>query len=157
MENWKSFLRKWNMGSLKLKTSFLEMDLSFNDADRDAAWELYIELVTRITTQSLNEKDGDEKTALSSVYSVFPITREIIKKYKRDCIQFSKIAVIVLNQIIRPFTAKWHKISIDGFNEENSIEFRRELKELQVKLLNYTKLLGDLAGIEPCDDLTELM
>lgn len=157
MAKWKDFLKKWNMDSLKFKTNFLEMDLSFKDADRDAAWELYIELVTRITTQNLNENDGDEKTALSSIYSIFPLTREVIKKYKRDCLQFSKIAIIVLNQVIRPFTAKWHKISIEeGFNKDNSIEFRKELKGLQGKLLDYTKLLGDLAGVESCDDLTEL-
>ena len=50
------------------------MDLSFNDADRDAAWELYIELVTRITTQSLDEDDGDEKSALDSIYKIFSLT-----------------------------------------------------------------------------------
>lgn len=156
MAKWKDLINKWNMESLKLKTNFLEMDFTFKDADKDAAWELYIELVTRITTQSLDDNDGDEETALNSIYNIFSLTREIIKKYKRDCIQFSKIAVIVLNQIIRPFTSKWHKISIQGFNEENSKEFRIELKELQVKLLNYTKMLGDLAGVEPFDDLTEL-
>lgn len=156
MTKWKDFLSKWNMESLTLKTNFLEMDLTFKDADKDAAWELYIELVTRITTQSLDDNEGDEATALNSIYNIFSLTREIIKKYKRDCIQFSKIAVIVINQIIRPFTSKWHKISIQGFNEENSKEFRIELKELQVKLLNYTKMLGDLAGVESCDDLTEL-
>ena len=71
-----------------------------------AAWELYIELLTRITTQPLPQSYGDEKTALDSVFSIFGLTRSIIKENGTNCIEFTKIAIIVLNQIIRPFTAK---------------------------------------------------
>ena len=154
---WKKWLENWDMTSLKIKTSFLEMDWQPREADKDAAWELYIELLTRITTQNLEDTYGDEKTALTSVFEIFELTREIIKKYKRDCIEFSKIAIVILNQKIRPFTAKWHSISItEGFNDTNSKEFRTDLKELQVILIVYTQMLGDMAGIEEVDDLTKL-
>ena len=154
---WKKWLENWDMTSLKIKTSFLEMNWEPKEADRDAAWELYIELLTRITTQNLEDIHGDEKTALTSVYKIFELTREIIKKYKRDCIEFSKIAIVILNQKVRPFTAKWHHISTtDGFNDNNSEEFRSDLKYLQAVLLIYTQMLGDMAGIEEKDALTEL-
>lgn len=152
---WSDWLENWNMTSLKIKTPFLEMDWNPSEPDKDAAWELYIELLTRIATQKLPDKDGDEKTALESVHSLFGITRTIIKSYGRKCIEFTKIAIIVLNQIIRPFTAKWHKISIKGNFKDVKVrkEFRKELAELQKKLIIYTKMLSDMAGVE---DLTEL-
>ncbi|PZV25283.1 MAG: hypothetical protein DCF12_15720 [Snowella sp.] len=152
---WKQWLENWDMTSLKIKTPFLEMEWSPSDADRSAAWELYIELLTRITTQFLDETHGTEKAALDSIYSIFPITRNVINKNGRECIAFTKIAIVVLNQIIRPFTAKWHRIaSDDGFNQsEKCQEFRSELKHLQMKLRKYTQMLADMAGVE---DLTEL-
>lgn len=154
--NWKSWISKWHMSSLKINTKFLEMEWQPQDADRNAAWELYIELLTRVTTQELPDGDGDELAALSSIYKIFDLTREIIKKNKRDCIEFTKIAIIVLNQLIRPFTAKWHKKSLIELNQEDKILFRKELKELQAKLRLYTQMLGEMAGVEEINDLTML-
>ena len=153
--NWKAWLNKWQMESLKISIPYLEMEWKPNNADKNAAWELYIELLTRIATQPLPIKDGDEKTALDSIYSLFSLTRSIIKSHKRSCIEFTKIAVVILNQIIRPFTAKWHKISIgrDFKDTESCKNFRKELFELQKQLRIYTKMLADMAGVE---DLTEL-
>ena len=144
------------MSSLKINAKFLEMEWTPKDADRDAAWELYIELLTRITTQELLDDDGDEQSALNSIYKIFELTREIIKKNKRDCMEFSKIAIVMLNQIIRPFTAKWHKKFLNGLNDKDKSTFRVELKELQKKLRIYTQMLGEMAGVEAINDLTML-
>ncbi len=153
--DWKTWLKKWKMDSLKISLPYLQMEWKPNNADKNASWDLYIELLTRITTQPLPVKHGDEKTALDSIYSLFSLTRSIIKSHKRDCIEFTKIAIIILNQIIRPFTAKWHKISIEkGFKDTNNCKkFRKELLQLQKQLCIYTKMLADMAGVE---DLTEL-
>ncbi len=152
---WSRWLERWDMTSLKLKSPFLEMEWSPKQPDRDAAWELYVELLTRITTQPLRENDGDELTALNSVYSLFAITRSTIKSHGKECIEFTKLAVVVLNQIIRPFTAKWHKVSVDGgFDLEDTCQvFRKELRQLQEILRIYTRMLADMAEVE---DLTEL-
>lgn len=152
---WRKWLENWDMTNLKLKTPFLEMEWNPAEPDRDAAWELYIELLTRITTQRLSNQDGDEKTALDSVYSIFAVTRTIIKSHGRDCIEFTKLAIVVLNQVIRPFTAKWHKVSIEtGFKDKEVCgKFREDLMCLQELLRTYTKMLADMAGVE---DLTEL-
>ena len=151
---WNKWLEKWDMTSLKINTPFLDMEWKPKDEDKAAAWDLYIELLTRITTQSLNESYGDEKTALASIHQIFPLTREIIKNNGRHCIEFTKIAVIILNQVIRPFTEKWHRLSIQGAfsNLEKCQIFRKELMELQDVLSVYTKMLADMAGVE---DLTE--
>ena len=152
---WDKWLENWDMSSLKINAGFLQMEWSPSEPDKKAAWELYIELLTRITTQELDSKHGDESTALESIFSLFPTTREIIKKNGKGCVEFTKIAVVVLNQKVRPFTAKWHKISIrNGFeNPDTCIEFRGELFELQKSLLIYTQMLAQMAGVE---DLTGL-
>lgn len=152
---WKEWLENWSMSSLKIKTPFLETEWQPKDADKDAAWELYVELLTRIATQPLPDEYGDEKTALDSIYKIFGLTRDVIKKHGRLCNEFTKIAIVILNQKIRPFTAKWHKELVDGSfdNDTKKSEFRAELKELQGVLKIYTKMLADMSGVE---DLTEL-
>ena len=155
VKNWREWLAKWKMTSLEISFPYLQMEWKPQDSDRDAAWELYIELLTRITTQPLPIEHGDEQTALDSIYSIFGLTRGIIKSHQRNCIEFTKIAIVVLNQIIRPFTAKWHKISLkEGFkNAKSCKKFHKELFQLQKQLRIYTKMLADMAGVE---DLTEL-
>lgn len=152
---WSKWLENWDMTSLKIKTPFLEMDWNPQDEDKAAAWELYIELLTRITSQPLDDAHGDEKTALASVSSIFESTRDVMKNNGRHCVEFTKIAIIVLNQIVRPFTAKWHGLSLNGAfeNPDQCKEFRSELVKLQSILKIYTKMLADMAGVE---DLTEL-
>lgn len=153
----KELINKFQLTKLKIKTPFAEAEIDFSNKDSEAAWELYVELITRIATQRLLPETGDEKTALESIHKLFEITREILKNKGRKCINFTKIAVIVLNQIIRPFTAKWHKISIDdGFkNTVKCEEFRNELTALQTDLRSYTRLLATLAQVEDITDLEE--
>lgn len=144
---------KWNLTGLKVKTPIMDLEWNPSDPDKDAAWDLYIELLTRITTQPLPDEDGIEQTALTSIYDLFGITRQTLKQHGRSCIEFSRIAVIVLNQIVRPFTSRWHRRSEnDAFKSpEKRIEFRSELQALQIQLRNYTGLLAELANVE---DLT---
>ena len=152
---WSKWLENWDMTSLKIKAPFPEMEWNPSEPDKVAAWELYIELLTRITTQELDVHGGDEKTALESIYSLFPTTRSIIKENGRDCVEFTKIAVVVLNQMVRPFTARWHRASLGGAFEDPAVraEFRTALQELQAVLRRYTAMLSEMAGVE---DLTEL-
>ena len=152
---WKKWLENWDMTSLKITSPFLEMEWKPQDEDKAAAWDLYVELLTRITTQPLAAEHGDEKTALDSVYALFGLTRNIIKSNGRHCIEFTKLAIVVLNQVIRPFTAKWHKQSLAGAfsNPDDCRQFRAELAALQTKLHIYTRMLADMAGVE---DLTNL-
>ena len=112
-------------------------------------------MLTRIVTQPLPAEAGDEITALDSVFSLFPTTREILRRHGQGAVQFSKVAIPVLNQVVRPFTAKWHKESLAGaFNQETKRqEFRADLQALQQELRNYNRILAEIAGVE---DLTDL-
>ena len=152
---WEHWLDQWGMTGLRINLHFLQLDWAPSDKDKDAAWELYIELLTRITTQPLAAEHGDEATALESVYSLFPLTRATLKNTGRGCEEFAKIAVVVLNQVVRPFTAKWHRLSLAGVFEDpaQSRQFREELEVLQAQLRRYTQMMADMAGVE---DLTSL-
>ena len=148
------FLEKWGLSSLKLNIGFLNAEFKPDNNDRAAAWDLYIELLTRVTTQDLPVEHGDEKTALDSVFAMFSLTREILRRHGPSN-EFAKLAIPVLNQVIRPFTAKWHKLSLaSAFQDPAKCEeFRAELSLLQLRLRHYTQALSEMAGVE---DLTTL-
>ena len=153
--NLKNLFRNFRLEKVKLNFQAVELEVSFQEADKNAAWDLYVEMLTRIVTQPLPAEAGDEKTTLESVYSLFPTTRAILRNHGRASIQFSKVAVPVLNQVVRPFTAKWHKESLAGAfgSEIKQREFRRELEALQIDLRYYNRMLAEIAGVE---DLTDL-
>lgn len=150
-----SLFKNFHLENVRLNLSAVQLEVSFKDADKDAAWDLYVEMLTRIVTQPLPLESGDEKASLESVYSLVPTTRDILRHHGRSAIQFSKVAVPVLNQIIRPFTAKWHKESLAGaFDDESKRTlFREELDGLQAELRNYSRMLAEIASVE---DLTDL-
>ena len=151
----KELFEKFGFVGLKVKTPILELDWRPTDPDKNAAWDLYVELLTRTATQKTNDNHGTELSALESIYEIFPLTRSTLKTYGRMAENFTKIAVIILNQVIRPFTSKWHRLSKMGTfkNQTKCKLFRRELSHLQDKLKSYAKLLSELAEVE---DMTEL-
>ena len=124
--------------------------------DRKAAWELYVEMETRIITQPLRPEHGDEQTALDSVYSLFQTTRDILHAQGPGCVVFAKIAIEILNQKVRCFTAKWHRKSGEGAFSDSAAcaEFRQDLEKLQEVLRAYTRTLAVLAGVEDTDSLS---
>lgn len=155
MVNLSDYFSQFNLERVSFDAKFIQADFSFQQSDRDAAWELYVELLTRVSTQHIAPPDGDEVTALRSIYSLFPITRQILRARGKSCINFSKVAIPVLNQVVRPFTAKWHGREVRGAfdSPEEREEFRRDLSSLQSELRNYNRMLANIAGVE---DLTSL-
>lgn len=150
----KEIFEKSGFTGLKIKASFLEMEWKPNHADENAAWELYIELLTRVTTQALDKHEGTEEAALESVHSIFKTTRDILKHHGRACVAFSKVAIIILNQIIRPFTSKWHQLFKEKeISDDLRMEFRDDLENLQIKLISYTHMLAKIASVEDITDI----
>tara|TARA_R110001606_G_scaffold304674_1_gene451962 strand:+ start:109 stop:597 length:489 start_codon:yes stop_codon:yes gene_type:complete len=146
---WNDWFEKWGMTKLLIKPPFMEMEIVPKKADRDAAYDMYIELVSRITTQFLPIESGSDKTAADSIYAIFPATRDITKKHGRDAVEFAKLAITILNQIIRPFTTKWHAALLtDNLSEVEHARFRAELDSLRAALRVYIKMLADMAEID---------
>ena len=128
------------------------------DSNQKAAWHLYVEMETRIITQPLSPNHGDERKALDSVFSLFQTTREILHAQGPDCVEFAKIAIEILNQKVRPFTAKWHPKSIAGAFRDPAAcaEFRADLESLQKILHAYTCTLAVIAGVEDITSLSDI-
>ena len=150
-------LAKFGLEKIRLNAGVVQADIVFDAADMDAAWDMYVEMLTRITTQPLPEEAGDEKAALESVYKLFPITRGILRRHGLHTVQFSKVAIPVLNQVVRPFTVKWHRKSRHGeFGDEAARrEFRGDLRALLVDMRNYNRMLAEIADVEDLTDLEE--
>lgn len=119
-----------------------------SESDRRAAWLLYTELRTRITTQPLHYLDGDELSALESLYQLFGIVRGLVKDEALvGATHFSELTIYFVNKVLRPFTAKWHSHSLNGqlLNHDIKTEFRAELIALQREVRKFSVLIGALA------------
>ena len=148
-----------------------------DEAEVEAAWEMYIELATRISTQQLKEGEGILREALTSLHELFSITREILRRHGPTVARkkgegehsFAELAVYVLNYGIRPILAKWHPLLIHheaSRSADRSVaeheaswqragELRGALEELRSNLLDYANLLAEVAGVEPLIALDE--
>lgn len=156
--NLATLFKRFNLEKVRFGPKWANAEFSPKDDDRIAAWELYVEMLTRIATQRLPSESGDEETALESIYSLFPTTREILRQHGRDALCFTRVAIPVLNQVVRPFTAKWHKELLSGsfINEDKRAEFREELESLQMDLRNYNRMLAEIAEVEDLTDLEDM-
>lgn len=140
-----------------------------DENEANAAWELYIELITRISVVELKPDEGFLREALSSLYSLFAITREILKKYGasvakpkgESLISFGYLSIAILNTVLRPVLAKWHPLLLDYENEkkenisiveherkwENHQELRQVLNNTRSILIEYANLLAQVADV----------
>ena len=86
--------------------------------ERKAAWEMYVEIATRIPVAYVKPEIGLLRLGLSSLYELFGVTREILRKYgpslarPRDegQLSFGYLSIKVLDLILRPFMMKWHPL-----------------------------------------------
>ncbi|KAE8176525.1 hypothetical protein [Photobacterium carnosum] len=102
-------------------------------SDREAAWEMYVEIDTRIITQPLS--DGIDLDALKSFHSIFDLHRNISRKHGLRCKRYYELITSILNNDIRPFTSKWHtQLTIEKKTNQENILFREELKLIQEKM-----------------------
>jgi hypothetical protein len=140
-----------------------------DENEQSAAWELYVELITRISVTELKSDEGLLRESLSSMYAIFAITRDILKKHgasiarsKGDSyISFGYLAVAVLNTVLRPVLSKWHPVLLDYeqkksqnvsiVEHERSWEKNKELREILNKtrftLIQYADLLAQVADV----------
>lgn len=151
------WFENWGITGLKINAGFLELEWKPLPDEAQAAWELYIELITRIAVRPLPDQAGDEAAALASIHALFAVVRDLLKSKGRKALVFSQIAVIMLNQKIRPFTEAWHPVLLaDNISKsEDKKRFRAELKALQKTLQQYAAMLARVADIEDFQDLEQ--
>ncbi|AHI01137.1 hypothetical protein GCM10010174_12590 [Kutzneria viridogrisea] len=137
----------------------------------EAAWELYIELATRITTVEQKPGAGIIREELHSVYAVFGRTREILCQYgpglaPRDRpggLTFAGLAVGMVNSTLRPLLTKWHPALAEWESTrpggvsavaherawEHAQQVRAEIAETRRELLALATVLHEAIGIQP--------
>ena len=142
-----------------------------DEREREAAWEMYVELVTRIAVVELRPGEGLVREALTSLYSLFETTRAILRKYGpvvakpkgEGDLSFGSLAVIILNGVLRPLLARWHPLlqehearrpeGVSARAHERAWEHERELREelgrVREALVDYANVLAEVAGVEP--------
>ena len=162
--NWKDLLNSCNANGVMLfDDAFIEQSNRCKwppeEEDKIAAGKLHGQLVSRITTQRLPYVDGEEAAALKSVYDLFGETRAIFKDHPKSAMT-DAIAWYVLNTHVRPFTAKWHRLSERGAFAalDGTDVFRSELTRLQPLLVRFNELLvaiRDVAALAATPETVE--
>lgn len=149
----------------------IEGSWSPDDNEQKAAWELYVEIVTRVSATEVHPKEGSLREVLSSLHSLFGITRTILRTYGPSIAQpkgngvlsLGYIAVVILNMVLRPFLSKWHPLLTDyestranGISTidheqrwDRFFEFRQDLAETQKSILEYADVLAEVARVPP--------
>ena len=139
-----------------------------DDAERRAAWELYVELITRVTVEQLGPEHGILREALSSYYSVFATTRDILRRYgtavapreRQGEMTFGVLAIMIVNGILRPVLEEWHSeltdyeaqrpagVSVRQHERawDRAAELRGVLNRTRASLEDLARLLAEVAG-----------
>jgi hypothetical protein len=151
--------RKPKLGSVSLNLPFglggVTIDVS--EAEVRAAWALYVEYSTRIAGVALEEGLGSPREALSSLYSLFATTRQVLREAGPDIAQdpeaLGPVAIRALNEGVRPFLVRWHTTLLSHEGAKTALgadereRFDSELRELREDLEIYVRALGEIAGI----------
>lgn len=135
-----------------------------DESEIRAAWELYVEMVTRIPLGSVSEYEGSARETLKSMYSLFDTSRNILKRYgpsvarpkNEQGLSFGYLAVSMLNLALRPFLSEWHS-KLSGWERENTAiptsewtdrpDFLRALDETREHLRQYARLFAQVADV----------
>lgn len=143
---WRAWLELWELQDPGIGQDRLLEFWAPTEADRAVAWDIYVELKTRITTQELKDDEGDDETALQSVYRLFPMSREFFHLHGVDCANAAALITAFLNEKVRQFTALWHGRSAAWTpGAAPDPEFRQALRELQPTLRKLAAALSHLA------------
>jgi hypothetical protein len=140
-----------------------------NDAERRAAWELYVELATRVATAPIQRNAGLHRHALDSLHALFAITRDILRRYGPEVAQpndegfasFGTLAVTVLNEALRPLLRTWQPLLQDHEDQrpaditrvawerqwERYDELTQALEQVRETITQYSTLLANVAGV----------
>lgn len=144
-----------------------EFTFVVNDDARQVAWHLFVETVTRVSTQPLADGDGLIREALTSLYGLFATTRDTLKA-SRPSIAVSgghtveQLAIAMLNRELRPFLSAWHP-RLRAYEEAHPGQpeslwpqcgtCRTELRAVQRHLAGYARSFARLADVRDAADI----
>lgn len=107
-------------GNFTLDLKFVKLGVELSEEDRQCAWELYTEIITRVAVvgqwhdaQAKNFSGEVYADSLNSIYKFFQETRAIMRKFpvgKIEEIEQDHLGVLIqriLTDVLRPFLEKW--------------------------------------------------
>jgi hypothetical protein len=129
---------------------------------KKVAWRLFVETVTRVSTQPLAPGTGSLREAMTSLYGLFQVVREILKETLPSPVQeqaptVEQLAITMLNLELRPFLSRWHpnlrqwEQANPGRDESNwpaGSACRKELAVVQARIHDYAIGYARLAGVD---------
>ncbi|MFJ1748697.1 TIR domain-containing protein [Streptomyces sp. NPDC088116] len=143
------------------------MPMTVSEAERMAAFDLQVELVSRIGVQQLPDGSGSLREALTSLNSLFPFTRDTLHRYSiglepSTAPSVQSVADHLLNEVLRPFMTRWHPLlnaweahrpphtsPLDHEGAWDHVDtFRMDLNALQEPLRVATASLAAISGAE---------
>lgn len=148
---------------------FSELHFAVTRDSQQAAWKLFVESVTRISTQPLTENSGLLREALTSLYGLFAVTRELLLQTQpstragRDP-TVEHLAIAMLNNELRPFLSRWHPALREWETAhpdepetlwQQAAECRAELASMQQHLEEYVLGFGRLAGLPNSQEILQ--
>lgn len=134
-----------------------------SQAERDAAFDVQVELVTRVGVQPLAADQGSLREALTSLHSLFATAREALHRVGANTsagAAFPRVVSTLANDHLRPFLGTWHSAlqvyeatRPEGVSTieherrwERSAEMRAALSNLRQPLTAIAEELAELSG-----------
>jgi transcriptional regulator with XRE-family HTH domain len=140
------------------------------DTDQQmAAWEIYVELVTRVAVVELGAEQGVLREALSSLHSLFGTIRAVLRRHgpsvaRAGALEASEVSVLamaILNDVLRPLLADWHPLLMEHESRcpagvsaaeherawARNDEMRDALALARGRLADYARLLAAAAAV----------
>ena len=129
-----------------------------------AAWELYVEMVTRTPLGGFSSQEVSLREALNSIYSLIETTVGILKKCGPGVarlkgggdLSFGYLAVSMLNLVVRPLLTGWHpklrswerdNPHLDEREWEERNDFLSALDGISGQLRQYAGLFAEVADV----------
>lgn len=146
-----------------------ELTFVVNNDSRQVSWQLFIESVTRVSVQPLDDDEGLLREALTSLYGLFATTRETLKAGRPSVHANSgpaveHLAVTFLNNELRPFLTKWHP-RLQAFEQSHpqrpeqewpgAADCRADLRRVQANVRQYVLAFAKLAGVKDAQAMIE--
>jgi hypothetical protein len=148
-----------------------ELTFAVNNDARQVAWRMFIETVTRVSTQPLASDEGVVREALTSLYGLFATTRDTLKAARPSAAvpgghTVEYLAITMLNRELRPFLSQWHA-RLREFEQSHpespesdwpdNAACRAELQQVQRDIHAYAVGFARLAGVREAESLIGLV
>ena len=149
-------------GNFSINLGVFKVGGDFSDDDRQCAWELYTEIVTRLAVHGRSNLDvsleeqfkGELLTeSLSSLYAFFRKMRGIMRKFpvgKIECTDeyhLGKFTCAIMNDMLRPFLERWqgdfrHWIDVESRKRSNVSPFliQKDYPQIEAFLEDWSNL-----------------